>query len=384
MGMTAEEVARRYAVTREEQDAFAAESQRRAEVAVKSGVFDREIVAVDVPQRKGPPLRVTKDEYPRAGTTAADPRGAAAGVHEGWHGDGRQRVRDQRRRRSAGDRDGEEGQGAGAEAARTDSVLLHDRRGPEGHGHGPGAGDAKGGRAGRAVARRSRPRRTERSVRLTIAGGGSRARPRSRRRSTSTAARSRSVIRSAPAAPASSPRSCTPCRRAAAGAVRRRCASAAGWAPRWSSRRSERWARSACRRTCERRSAGARLRRGAPRVLRAARRTRPVTSTARSAAPTSIRIRPDIGSTPRCTSPPIARLRGTGREVVGVYHSHPHSAAVPSPTDCREAHYPGFIWVIVSLAAPAGRGRRRLPAPERPDSSGCRLRSQDEIKEAVR
>src|SRR5688572_26917660 len=40
MGMTAEEVARRYAVTREEQDAFAAESQRRAEVAVQSGVFD--------------------------------------------------------------------------------------------------------------------------------------------------------------------------------------------------------------------------------------------------------------------------------------------------------------------------------------------------------
>ena len=45
-------------------------------------------------------------------------------------------------------------------------------------------------------------------------------------------------------------------------------------------------------------------------------------------------------------------LRGTGREVVGVYHSHPHSAAVPSPTDCREAYYPEFIWVIVSLAAP--------------------------------
>jgi proteasome lid subunit RPN8/RPN11/uncharacterized damage-inducible protein DinB len=45
-------------------------------------------------------------------------------------------------------------------------------------------------------------------------------------------------------------------------------------------------------------------------------------------------------------------LRGTGRQVVGVYHSHPHSAAVPSPTDCREAHYPELVWVIVSLAAP--------------------------------
>ncbi|OFW03586.1 MAG: acetyl-CoA acetyltransferase [Acidobacteria bacterium RIFCSPLOWO2_02_FULL_67_36] len=70
MGMTAEEVAKRYAVSRADQDAFAAESQRRAEQAVGSGVFEREIVAVDVPQRKGPPLKVTKDEYPRAGTTA--------------------------------------------------------------------------------------------------------------------------------------------------------------------------------------------------------------------------------------------------------------------------------------------------------------------------
>jgi acetyl-CoA C-acetyltransferase len=71
MGITAEEVSRRYSVTREEQDAFAAESQRRAAIAVNSGVFDREIVPVEVPQRKGPALRVTKDEYPRAGTTAA-------------------------------------------------------------------------------------------------------------------------------------------------------------------------------------------------------------------------------------------------------------------------------------------------------------------------
>ena len=69
MGLTAEEVARRYGVTREQQDAFAAESQRRAEAAVSSGVFDREIVQVDVPQRKGAPIRVARDEYPRAGTT---------------------------------------------------------------------------------------------------------------------------------------------------------------------------------------------------------------------------------------------------------------------------------------------------------------------------
>jgi acetyl-CoA C-acetyltransferase len=70
MGNTAEAVVKRYNVTRADQDAFAAESQRRAEQAINSGVFDREIVAVDVPQRKGAPIRVAKDEYPRAGTTA--------------------------------------------------------------------------------------------------------------------------------------------------------------------------------------------------------------------------------------------------------------------------------------------------------------------------
>ena len=70
MGMTAEEVVKRFNVSRADQDAFAAESQRRAEQAINSGVFDREIVAVEVPQRKGPAVRVTRDEYPRAGTTA--------------------------------------------------------------------------------------------------------------------------------------------------------------------------------------------------------------------------------------------------------------------------------------------------------------------------
>ena len=69
MGRTAEEIVKRFNVTRADQDAFAAESQARAQKAINSGVFDREIVAVDVPQKKGTPVRVTRDEYPRAGTT---------------------------------------------------------------------------------------------------------------------------------------------------------------------------------------------------------------------------------------------------------------------------------------------------------------------------
>ena len=44
------------------------------------------------------------------------------------------------------------------------------------------------------------------------------------------------------------------------------------------------------------------------------------------------------------------RLRGTGREVIGAYHSHPHSPAVPSPVDRAEAYYSDFVWIIVSLA----------------------------------
>jgi acetyl-CoA C-acetyltransferase len=69
MGHTAESVAARYGVSRESQDTFAAESQRRAQDAMADGRFADEIVAVPVPQKKGEPVLVTTDEYPRAGTT---------------------------------------------------------------------------------------------------------------------------------------------------------------------------------------------------------------------------------------------------------------------------------------------------------------------------
>jgi len=69
MGMTAEEVAKRYNIARADQDAFAAESQARATRAIAEKLFADEIVAVPVPQKKGDPLMVDTDEYPRAGTT---------------------------------------------------------------------------------------------------------------------------------------------------------------------------------------------------------------------------------------------------------------------------------------------------------------------------
>jgi acetyl-CoA C-acetyltransferase len=70
MGSTAENVARDYEVTREDQDAFAAGSQQKAEAAIKSGRFKDEIVGVPV-QRKKEQVLVDTDEHPRAGTTAA-------------------------------------------------------------------------------------------------------------------------------------------------------------------------------------------------------------------------------------------------------------------------------------------------------------------------
>ncbi|WP_445607655.1 thiolase family protein, partial [Burkholderia multivorans] len=57
MGITAENVAKEYGITREEQDAFAALSQNKAEAAQKAGRFNDEIVPVSIPQRKGEPLQ---------------------------------------------------------------------------------------------------------------------------------------------------------------------------------------------------------------------------------------------------------------------------------------------------------------------------------------
>jgi acetyl-CoA C-acetyltransferase len=69
MGLTAENVAERYGVTRKDQDEFSARSQNRAEAAIKAGRFKDEIVPVGVPQPKGEPAVFETDEFPRFGTT---------------------------------------------------------------------------------------------------------------------------------------------------------------------------------------------------------------------------------------------------------------------------------------------------------------------------
>lgn len=70
MGITTENIAKKYGITREEQDAFAAASQNKAEAAINAGKFEEEIVPVEIPQRKGDPIVFDKDEFPKPGVTA--------------------------------------------------------------------------------------------------------------------------------------------------------------------------------------------------------------------------------------------------------------------------------------------------------------------------
>jgi acetyl-CoA C-acetyltransferase len=70
MGCTAEVVSEKYRVTRRDQDAWALRSHRRAVAAIDAGAFREEIVPVEIPQRKGPPVRVDTDEAPRRDTSA--------------------------------------------------------------------------------------------------------------------------------------------------------------------------------------------------------------------------------------------------------------------------------------------------------------------------
>ncbi|WP_085993878.1 acetyl-CoA C-acetyltransferase [Oceanobacillus senegalensis] len=69
MGITAENIAEKYSLTREEQDEFSAWSQQKAEEAINEGKFKDEIVPIEIPQRKGEPVVFDTDEFPRAGVT---------------------------------------------------------------------------------------------------------------------------------------------------------------------------------------------------------------------------------------------------------------------------------------------------------------------------
>ncbi len=70
MGITAENLAEQYTISREAQDQFAATSQQKASQAIEADRFQAEITPVEIPQRKGDPVVFAEDEFPRAGTTA--------------------------------------------------------------------------------------------------------------------------------------------------------------------------------------------------------------------------------------------------------------------------------------------------------------------------
>lgn len=84
MGITAENIAEQYGITREEQDKFAAISQQRVEKALAENRFQEEIVPVEVPQRKKDPIIFAQDEFPRAGVT----EGALAKLRTAFKKDG--------------------------------------------------------------------------------------------------------------------------------------------------------------------------------------------------------------------------------------------------------------------------------------------------------
>jgi acetyl-CoA C-acetyltransferase len=97
MGITAENIVKKYGISREEQDKFAAESQQKCEAAQKANKFAEEIIPIVIPQKKGDPVSFDKDEFPRAGVTvesiaklkpAFDPAGTvtaanASGINDG-------------------------------------------------------------------------------------------------------------------------------------------------------------------------------------------------------------------------------------------------------------------------------------------------------------
>lgn len=70
MGITAENIVEKYGFSRQQQDQFAANSQQKAEQAIQQNKFESQIIAINVPQRRGDDIIVTTDEQPRFGTTA--------------------------------------------------------------------------------------------------------------------------------------------------------------------------------------------------------------------------------------------------------------------------------------------------------------------------
>ena len=157
MGETAENIATQTGITREEQDAFAAQSHHRAVAAMDAGIFADEIVPVSVPQKKGEEILVTTDERPRRDTTVE----SLAKLKPAFRKEGGTVTAGN----SSGMNDGaaalllmsaEKARELGLYAACAGGGIRRRRGGAAGDGAGSRAGGAQGAGAGRAADRRYR------------------------------------------------------------------------------------------------------------------------------------------------------------------------------------------------------------------------------------
>jgi acetyl-CoA C-acetyltransferase len=114
MGITAENVAKKYGITRAEQDALALASQQKAAAAQEGGRFKDEIVPFSIPQKKGDPDRVRRRRVHQPQDHAEGAGGPASGVRQGRQRDGGQCLGPQRRRRRRGGDERQEGRKSSA------------------------------------------------------------------------------------------------------------------------------------------------------------------------------------------------------------------------------------------------------------------------------
>ncbi len=149
MGETAETLAREYGILRAEQDAYAAESQRRAGEAIRAGRFAGEIAPVSVPGKSGP-VEMAQDEHPRPDTTAESLGETASGLRSGGHGPRRQFLRDHGRRRGRRSRHGRGSAEVRRRTARPRRGVDVGGRRSGADGHRAGAGDSQAPRQRRA------------------------------------------------------------------------------------------------------------------------------------------------------------------------------------------------------------------------------------------
>ncbi len=157
MGLTAERVAKRYNITREQQDEFSVQSHKRAIAAIQSGKFDDELVPVPVSfttpngsKPKRTEIVFQMDEGPRADTSLEALLALKPAFHAQGHGYGRQLFPDVRWRGGRDRHVGGARQGARTEAAGALRRLCHCRVSAGGDGRRPGVCDSQGAEDGRA------------------------------------------------------------------------------------------------------------------------------------------------------------------------------------------------------------------------------------------